>query len=719
MTDVSNLSDAELQQLQDVIGGKVSDYSKLSDNVLATLAMGKTDTAGMLREGATHGAIGTLSAAGDTLAAAPPLMAEIGGWSADTPEAVLHQVKGPTSPIGDWFRKKAHELGWLGDPVNQPKNPSERLKFEAASGVGAAAPIVAPVALAAGTPVAAGLQGLLGLTAGGVGGFMGEGAAQRYPEHPDLARFTGNLVGNAATGLAGGLALKAPYVMSGSAQYGPRMGRYIDQGVTPASLGDVMEGPGRSALQQIQRWTSDKIGGAGVAEKAGEGWASGLRDRVNSLVKSFGGSPDVTATDAGAALQSGLDDWKLMQIGGKPQATNANPRQGPSIYDVTAGDAAAGVKGTHDASNSAMALSQLVSPGTVTAIQGELDPTLRAVFSNWMKQGGGGEISLDDLMKLRSKVGALKDAAEGNIGGYTQGTTESAALSKVYATMSDDIEKALSSRGGPGAVEAWKTGNQQYASTMDTLDTTLRGVIGAKSPELAYKAALAGAFDPKGGASTLQQIKTSLVTELGTDKGIGAWNAFRSRVINDLGMANPANPREWSPSQFFTQYNKLNDKAKDVLFGGPGSAELRRSLDSIAGKDGSIIGDAKVGNQFYNSSQTSGGNQGAEMVKALKDLAQEAAVGGAGYAASGGSGMAAVGTILGVPLTNYAFQKLLTSPTFMKFALATTPADLPKKVGLLTSAANSLPPDEQRAISEFVKAAGGQGAPGLTVEKAP
>lgn len=687
------------------------------------------DTSGMLREAATQGAIGTVAGIPDLFAstweglkklqdlpAAPPHDPSMGKLDPGMPgyPTLNYQV---VAPVGDWLREKAKSAGLIGAPENQPQTPKQRVAYEAAQGAGAAAPIALPFIAAAGSVPAAIGTGAAMLASGAGGGALGEVGAQTFPKYETQARLAGNILGGIGAGGLVNATSKGINAAAGNLQYGPRMQRYIDAGISPASLGDVTEsGAWRGALQQIQRATGDKLGGAGPAEAAGARWAGGVKGSVDDIVASLGGDVGASSTETGAGLWSAVNQWKKAQTDKYKAATRGQVSATP---------------GPQDASKSAEAMRTEISSGSVGAVRGSLPEDLKPVFDQWLTPpggkmvpakidphtgvqispamsipNGGGQIPLEELLRIRTKVKSMQRSAENNIGGYSQGTSESVELGRVHDAITRDVQAAIFKRGGPAALDEFNAGNRIYANMMNRLDTTMRKVIGAPTPEAAYKGATSGIFDPKGGATNLLDMKQAILHDLGSRDGSRAWGTFVGRIVNDLGMATPGSAEVWSPKTFMTQYNKMNSEAKDVLFGGPGKATLRQDLDRLAAKGDSIIGDAKVGDRFFNASQTSGGNQIADV---LKTVSHEAMLGIGVGGATGGDVAAVAGTLLGVPLANYTFQKLMTSPAFIKWAVAQNPSEAGLGLRALASAANT--PDEHKAIDAFIASAGGLGGP--------
>jgi hypothetical protein len=291
------------------------------------------------------------------------------------------------------------------------------------------------------------------------------------------------------------------------------------------------------------------------------------------------------------------------------------------------------------------------------------------------------------MKELRNHVGDIARSAERTgTGGLASGTVGSRHYNQLYKALSNDMEAGLVKAGGGDAADAWRAANQHYAKTLSTIEDTLGTIAGAKR----------GIFNPKGGASNMQTLKSALL-EAG-EPGKSAWDKFVGKTVGDLGRANPADPADFNVNTFFKNYNSLNEDAKNVLFAGPGKGDVRKGLDNLA----AIAGEAKVGNRFVNTSKTAATSQIMELLEKVPKLAGSLAVGG-GIAMETGSA-AAIPAVIG---GNWALQKLLTSPTFIRWASSVPgPEALPRSISALVASSNALPQDERNAIMAFATSGG-------------
>lgn len=700
--------------------GDTSVLGKLSDDALKALnafkvtpALPQADKKAMAKEAALEGAIGTLGMLPDlSQGLAAPIESAVSagvrklGFSPSEPPPMAER---PLTSA--WLTSKAKDFNLLGKPEATPLTEADKRYYEMVKGAGAAAPIMAPVAAGvalAGAPVA-GLAALGGgLAAGAAGGWLGEDMAQTHPASPELARLGGNLAGglaaqsgvNAATsagrGLLGGAAIKAGnalgypgLVRAGESMRPPvnaSMARYDTEGVSPMSLGDVS---GKSWLQQLQRVTGEGLGGSGVSHNAAERYGATFEQalaRRASQAGLAGGAPE--ASEAGTSLQRGLREWRDLMIGSGRQDANGVPIL--SKYEELMADVYRKVPASTpvDSSASAMVLADKV--GTLPG----LPPYLRGAYSSWVQ---GKPVPFEELKELRNHVGDIARSAERTgTGGLAAGTVGSRYYNQVYRALGNDMEAGLVKAGGPDAADAWRSANQHYAKTMSTIEDSLGSIAGAKTPEEAFAAAQRGIFNPKGGATNLQTLKSAML-EAG-EPGKGAWDTLVGKTVADLGKAAPADPASFSINTFFKNYSSLNDDAKNVMFAGPGKGDLRKGLDNLA----AIAGEAKVGNRFYNTSKTAASNQIMKLMDKLPEMAGSLAIGG-GIAMETGSA-AAIPAVIG---GNWALQKLLTSPTFIRWASSVpSPEAIPRSLSALVASSAGLPTDERGAIETFARTGG-------------
>lgn len=170
------------------------------------------------------------------------------------------------------------------------------------------------------------------------------------------------------------------------------------------------------------------------------------------------------------------------------------------------------------------------------------------------------------LKDLRSHVGELfKRPPEGMSG------TE---LKLIYGALSDDLRAAVATAGGPKALAAFERANG-INRLVEQRRESLARIVGKDldaSPAQIFDRLVAAA----GGKS---RADTALLTQARKAAGAEAWDEFVGGVVGRLGSDAQG---QFSPLRFLTDYGRLSDAGKDVLFNSTGRASLRRALDDIA-----------------------------------------------------------------------------------------------------------------------------------------
>jgi len=201
----------------------------------------------------------------------------------------------------------------------------------------------------------------------------------------------------------------------------------------------------------------------------------------------------------------------------------------------------------------------------------------------------GGQLSWQDLKSFRTYVGE-------KLGGQQlQSDTSRNALKALYASLSADMEATAAAQ-GPRALNAFKRANRYWRGRQQRIENVLSDVLGddlGKSPDAAFRAVEGLASKRSGDPIKLAR----LVRSLPDDEA----NTVRATVLDRLGLANAgrqdASQQVYSPAEFMTQWSKLSDRAKSLLFNG----EHRQAVDDLV----RIADGMKGSSQFANTSRTS------------------------------------------------------------------------------------------------------------------
>lgn len=169
-----------------------------------------------------------------------------------------------------------------------------------------------------------------------------------------------------------------------------------------------------------------------------------------------------------------------------------------------------------------------------------------------------------DLLTKRMEIGARMKGDIAPEPGTSQPT-----LKRIYAAMSEDMKFALRRGGGKAGERAWLEANdaaRQVAKERELLEAVI-GKRGEVAPEKVIER-LRGMARSRSGDVTRLQLLKRIATP-------GEWSDLAATIADDLGRS-PKNG-EFSVHRFTSDYGKISDRAKDLLFG-----EVRVALDDIA-----------------------------------------------------------------------------------------------------------------------------------------
>lgn len=182
----------------------------------------------------------------------------------------------------------------------------------------------------------------------------------------------------------------------------------------------------------------------------------------------------------------------------------------------------------------------------------------------------GGQLTFPEVKELRSTLGRMLDGS--------QLTTDipRADLKTVYGALSKDLESAAETK-GPDAIKAFRQANDYYSAGMDRIDQLENLTNGA--PEAAYGAVLRAAQSgTKGDIGKLMAVRRATPDD--------QWGNIAAATIRTMGkpiasQADPSAETAFSIPTFLTNYSKLSEGGRNVLFNSSGMAPLRTSLDQL------------------------------------------------------------------------------------------------------------------------------------------
>lgn len=255
----------------------------------------------------------------------------------------------------------------------------------------------------------------------------------------------------------------------------------------------------------------------------------------------------------------------------------------------------------------------------------------------------GGELSWEDMKRLRSIVGQIVGDPS-----LTSDGNAKAAMRAFYGALSKDME-ATASQAGPKALDAFKKATRYWRGREDRIDNVLSDILGSdlkKGDTQAFEQINSWAQRRTGNFNKLARSLRSMPSEEAA--------TVRASLIGRMGQATPgrqnADGLAFSPAEFSTQWARLSDRAKSVLFP---NEQHRADLNDLA----LVFNNMKRAGQYSNTSMTTlGANATAH-------------IGGAIYGGPVGALLSA-----GVAGGEFALGKLLASPRFARL-LASTPVD--------------------------------------------
>lgn len=194
-------------------------------------------------------------------------------------------------------------------------------------------------------------------------------------------------------------------------------------------------------------------------------------------------------------------------------------------------------------------------------------------------------LSFSDAEKLRSSVGKMMGES-GLVNDIPR-----AELANVYRALTKDMRQSLADKGQPGALKAFDRASRYWNAGQQRIET-LEGVLGnnRSSEQIATH------------ITNMLKTNTKGVTQLRRSMTPDRWDQVASGVFRKMGEVSSANADElgggFSPSQFMTQFNKLQQQDRrgyEALFGGR-HARLKPKLEALSTLSNRLKDNAKLAN---------------------------------------------------------------------------------------------------------------------------
>lgn len=205
-----------------------------------------------------------------------------------------------------------------------------------------------------------------------------------------------------------------------------------------------------------------------------------------------------------------------------------------------------------------------------------------------MRQALDGDFTVQGIRDMRTEMFVAPEF---------RGTPVERRMRQIVDAASQDIEDGLRAAGKEDAAKAFASADKQWRERIQTISRVLEPIIGksedkAKSGEEIIAALTRAA---KGNSVRLRKF----IGALPDDEA----SMVRATFINELGRAAPgaqdATGEAFSLAKFLTDWNKIGESAKAVLFPG----ETRAALNDLA----RVAQGTKEAQGYANRSNTSGG----------------------------------------------------------------------------------------------------------------
>jgi hypothetical protein len=567
----------------------------------------------------------------------------------------------------------------------------------------------------------AGLTG--GLMTGGVGaigkGLVEKGATSLLPQV--AAKLAGGRTGQAVSGTLAGLAggtsrekggdTKDQIISALVAGFSPQalqsaLKHVTTKGVDPAaiqstlrnfeeagtipSVGQATEG---SKAQALEALLSNYYGSSGTMRNFARQQEESIGNTLTQKGKDFAGDTGTSNYELGKVLREQYDEV------GKPRVSATREALAQDV-----GNAIDGAK-TLPVEKYGNILDELVSVNP--AIKSQLDTKLlnpskqefeatqKALFEDVVrgmeaKRSAGiaeadivAGLPFEAVRELKTKIGQQIDRSV-----FTKNPAD-AELRRLYGGLSEDVKTFVESQGAD-AVEAFKKMNEWETAYAETAKL-VRSVIDKNGgPEKVGKAIFAQIKD---GPSVLKSVY-SMLDEQGQKVMTGG-------VIQRLGEVTGKNAKDFDIGTFFSNYKKIDDFAKDEIFGKVGTG-YRDSMEKIFDATKNISKEAQQFGVKTGAPGNLGIHSGIGMIMGLFGLV--------GYGTTENlltTGAAALAGLGGAVAGSNAMAKYMTSPSVVKWMASnskTSPSALPAAVNILVQEARKSQDEDLIAFSTDLQA---------------
>jgi hypothetical protein len=185
-------------------------------------------------------------------------------------------------------------------------------------------------------------------------------------------------------------------------------------------------------------------------------------------------------------------------------------------------------------------------------------------------------LNYQGIKRLRTAIGEMLDT------GILPADISRSELGRIYGALSDDLGESVARAGGARGLQLWQRANNlnRVVSARRERLAKVVGLQGDAAPAQVYQRIVAA-------AQSRGRADTRLLVEARNAMGSDNWRDFAGSYIGQMGRAGDGT---FSPQRFVTEWNKLSDRGKQVLFDAAGMRGTRQALDDIA----TILDDVSV-----------------------------------------------------------------------------------------------------------------------------
>ncbi len=449
----------------------------------------------------------------------------------------------------------------VGERSRSTSETARNLAAFAAPAAGGAAAVNLATQAGKGVIGRAGAAGL-GSAAGEVVGQAGEDIAQG--QAPDVSAT--DILLSAAGGAVGqpvgeALGYAVPAAVRGLFRGGEQGRQGVQQAIddaarfgTTPTVAQATHTPGLDSLESL---LSKTPGGAGVIRKRVQETTDRVREKLLDAAQQ-GTSRALDAETAGIAVSRGVDDF----VAGFRQ------RSEPLFEKVTAAVGADTPANVISTMSTLEDLTRSVAGAQQTS-QRFTNPFIRGLYDDLVADAGDTTtLPFEALQRVRGLVGA-KIADNGLTSDVPTGQ-----LKRIYGAISTDLEQAAKAA-GPDASRLFGQATKFYNSGLKRIDDTLAPLVRSGIPEKIFDSLVRGA---KSGPTQIRKTLRSLTPE--------QQDIIAGTVIRRLGTARSgqqgAQGDQFSFGTFLTEFDKLDDAARDALFKRGRNTSFGDDLEALA-----------------------------------------------------------------------------------------------------------------------------------------